>query len=246
MDIPAPLPYYGPGGEQPAAPGPALGEGRFAKPSPFAQEDFASLLGIPAPQAPGFGPQPSTPSPLAASTAADAPSATPPAPAANPFDTSKTAQTLGAVQAGLAGVQPASASYDVQSGAINAGTSALSGAVSGALLGSAVPVVGTAVGAAVGGGLGLLTGALNAFLGVGAARKANRDRSRLLAAAQAKEDARLKQQRDDAIGQEQFNRGEARKAQFYQLYQDQQKKLADLFLQNDAAKKQYVQDGWVR
>ncbi len=129
---------------------------------------------------------------------------------------------------------------------VNAGASALSGAASGALIGSVAGGVGAVPGALIGGGVGLLTGAINAFLGVGAARKANRDRKRLLAAAQAKEDARLKQQRDDAIGQEQFNRGEARKAQFYQLYQDQQKKLADLFLQNDAAKKQYVQDGWVR
>ncbi len=163
----------------------------------------------------------------------------PPPATPNPFDTSKTAQTLGAVRAGLAGVQPASASYDTTSGVVNAGESALSGAIAGS-------VIGGPVGGVVGGGLGLLTGALNAFLGVGASRKANRDKAKLLAAAQAKEDARLKQQRDDAIGQEQFNRGEARKAQFYQLYQDQQKKLADLFLQNDAAKKQYVQDGWVR
>lgn len=238
MAIPAPG-SYGPAFGAPVA-SPPLGYTQPVKSNPFAGEDFASALGIPAPVAPTFGPAPSS---------APAPSAAvaPVAPAgSNPF----TASSLAPLETGLSAIAPASESSDVESGVINTGTSALEGAVGGALSGAAIGAAGGPIGAlggaAIGGGTALLTGALNAFLGVSATRKANRAKAQLIAAAQAKQDALLKQQRDDAIGQETYNRSQAAKAQQYQLFQDQQKKLADLFLASDAAKQKYVQDGWVR
>lgn len=126
-----------------------------------------------------------------------APSYTPPA--TNPGSAVKISPLASAAYGGVQAGAPAAQAYDTKSGVISTLGAAAGGAAAGA-------VVGGPVGALVGGGLGLLTGGLNAYLAVGKANKTKRDQKRLLQEAEAKQAARDKIARDDAISQLAYDR----------------------------------------
>jgi len=240
-------PYYAPplGATVPETPAYLLGSRSFAPKSPFAQDDVNptgfSSLGLPEAKAPAFGP--AVPSGSAATA-----KATGPAVPATDASTERAGYGVAAQAAsmGLNSIQPASASYDVESGVANTASSALTGAISGAIAGSAIPGIGTAVGAVAGATVGLVAGAVNAWMGVGAARKQRRDQQKLIAEANARRQQELDQARNDAIGQETYNRAEARKANIYSLYQDRMKNLWGMVDKSDELKSAWVKNGWVR
>ncbi len=201
--------------------------------SPFAFQPGVSLTSpITPPTAPTSlktlgGTQPAVTNPFAA-TAPAAPTAVTPNPLATPASV---------LAGGLNGAPAPAASYDAPSAAVNIGEGVLSGAISGAMVGG-VP------GAAAGAAIGLVASGLNAWLGVRSARKQARDQQAILTAAQAKQDARDKQARDDALGQEGYNRDQARKAQLYTVYKDQMAKMGSLVQNSDELKNAWVQNGW--
>ena len=90
--------------------------------------------------------------------------------------------------------------------------------------------------------MGLLANGYNAYMTITAQRAAARDRAKLIAQAAAQQ----KQQRQDQIGSEQYNRNEANKAQVYQLYQQQMQKINETMMSDDALKSKYLQMGLLR
>ncbi len=160
-----------------------------------------------------YGPGGYVPPPVATPAMAYRPPATAPAPAAATTPGAATTITpmtgaAGIVAGGLQAGAPAAAAYDTKSGVISALGAGASGAASGALVGSVVPGIGTALGAAVGGGIGLLSGGLNAYLAVGKENKNKRERNRLLDEAERKQATRDKIARNDALSEQNYQRGE--------------------------------------
>lgn len=89
-------------------------------------------------------------------------------------------------------------------------TAGLAGAASGAATGAAIGSIGGApgalVGAGVGGVVGIVSGGIKSYLGLRAARRARRYQERQNALIQAKNDAREKQSREDAVSNMSYNR----------------------------------------
>ncbi len=228
----------------PETPAYLLGARSFGPKNPFARDEVNpegfDSLGLPAAKAQSFGP--------AVSKAPAAPVVKSTAPTTEEAAATRSGYGVAAsaIGTGLSSIQPASASTDVESGVLNAGSSALTGAISGAIAGSAIPVVGTAAGAIAGATVGLVAGAVNAYIGVKAAREQRRRERDLIAQAEARRKEELDQARNDAIGQETYNRAEARKANVYSMYQDRMKTLWDMVNKSNELKTAWVKNGWVR
>lgn len=116
---------------------------------------------------------------------------------------------IGAVTAGLQGLQSGAANVptaDTAEAVTGAVSSGLVGAGSGFLTGAAMGGAGGVPGAIIGGVIGLASGGLNAWLGLRAVRRQRREQAKKEAEIAAKNEAREKQARADALGQLGFNR----------------------------------------
>lgn len=147
------------------------------------------------------------------------------APAKNSIDQA----TLGItnpIAAGLGAGQAAGApTVDAGQAVANTVESGLGGAIGGATAGAALGSGLGPPGAVVGGVVGLVAGGVNAYYSVKNARAQKRQEAALIAKAQARQDARDAQARQDAIGQLAYNR---RQTALQNLHLAQQNALAGM------------------
>ncbi len=118
-------------------------------------------------------------------------------------------QTLGRlmpVMAGMGAGGAVTATPRASDAILQTAGAAATGAAQGAAMGSVIPGVGTAVGAAAGGFMGLVTGGIQAYTGLRAARDDARKAERVARDIQARQDARDAQVRADGQENMRYNR----------------------------------------
>lgn len=147
-------------------------------------------------------------------------------------------------QAGLGAGSQVSATPDASDAALQVGGATMAGAASGALTGAAIGAAGGPIGAiggaAIGGLTALVSGGLQAYLGVKASREANRKNERIQAAIQARQDARDAQMRADTQEQTRYNRKIAALQSQWNAMQTANGYLNDL-ITKDQSIKQHLQ-----
>lgn len=221
------------------------------------QQPWAMTPTLPAPQSPQ-GPAPAGSAPLRALAPASSgysaralPTPAPaPATTTSPRPTTPSAYTYAApALAGLQAGQAGLGAYDTTTGVVSAlgaaGAGAASGALSGAAIGAMGGPIGAGAGALIGGGVGLVTGALNAWMSVGAQNRARRERKRLLAEAKAEQARRDRIARADALDALAFERRELEEAKRLQEWQRNRALIAEAQAKKKARADEFIARGFV-
>jgi hypothetical protein len=148
------------------------------------------------------------------------------------------------ISAGLgAGEAAATPTVDSGQATINAVETGLAGAATGASAGAAIGAGGGPVGAAVGGVVGLVAGGVNAYFSVKNARAQKRQEAALIAKAQARQDARDAQARQDAIGQLAYNRRQTALQNLHLAQQNALSNMNDILKNNQDIKDKFIKYG---
>lgn len=171
-------------------------------------------------------PVPSTPAPAPATTTSPRPT--------TPSAYTSAAPALAGLQAGQAGL----GAYDKTTGVASALGAAGAGALTGAMIGGPV-------GALVGGGVGLVSGALNAWMSVGAQNRAKRERNKLLAEAKAEQERRDRIARASALDALAFERRELEEAKKLQEWQRNRALIAEAQAKKKARADEFIARGFV-
>ena len=116
---------------------------------------------------------------------------------------------------------------------------AATGAAAGAAIGSGLGLPG----AVAGGVIGLVAGGVNAYFNVKQARAQRRAEEAAIAKAQARQDARDAQARQDAIGQLAYNRRQTALQNLQLTQQNALKRMNDLMSQNQEMKANFIKIG---
>lgn len=155
----------------------------------------------------------------------------------------KSMQYLAPIQAGLTAagsVQPTTDSSEAVFDAVSAG---LGGAASGAATGAAMGAGGGLPGALIGGAIGLTVGGLKAFLGLKSARRAQRKADAIQKAANAKEEARHKEQRDDVLRAERTNKRQNALNSMWNAQQSALSRINEIMANDQNAKAMFLKLG---
>lgn len=147
------------------------------------------------------------------------------------------------VQAGLNAGAAVTATPRASDAILQTAGAAAAGAAQGAAVGSVVPGIGTGVGAAVGGFVGLVSGGIQAFTGLRAARDQARKEERMQRDILARQAARDAQARADAQENMRYNRRVAALQSNWAAQQEAGRRINEMMDQDQELRQLFIANG---